>query len=143
MECSDKHGGRMLFHWTHQNGMSVDFMTPKQRGDEQDPWLNDIGLFHYLLKFDSDGRSSLSKKTYIDFESMAKHLIALDEAAVKNGLRIRKILFHTDLHDELFKTSSGPALASRDLPFIPRLNRLINRFHDDHYHVDFEFLEGG
>src|SRR5688572_27517500 len=31
MECSQKRGGRMLFHWTHQNGVSADFMVPKKK----------------------------------------------------------------------------------------------------------------
>jgi penicillin-insensitive murein endopeptidase len=96
---------------------------------------------HYLLKFDADGNLFLSPKTQIDFEAMAQHLLALDDAARENGLRIRKILFHTDLHDNLFSTPAGQELARRELRFIPRLSELVNRFHDDHYHVDFGFVE--
>ena len=70
---------------------------------------------------------------------MARDLLAIDDAAKLNGLRIRKILFHTDLHDELFNSPSGKILSQRELNFIPHLNNLVNRFHDDHYHIDFEF----
>lgn len=141
MECSGKKGGRMIFHWTHQNGLSVDFMVPKKRGTTKTLLSNYAGLAHYLLKFSPHGKLSLSKKTEIDFEAMAAHLLALDDAARANGLRIRKILFHTDMHEALFQTPSGQKLLQRDLRFISRLDDLVNRFHDDHYHVDFDFLE--
>ena len=140
MECTSKHGGRMLIHWTHQNGKSVDFMVPTVKGENQDAWINKTGMFHYLLKFNDQGQYSLGKKTVIDFEIMARHLLALDDASQKQGLKIRKILLNTNLHDELFSTPSGKLLAQRNLRFIPRLNNLINAVHDDHYHVDFEFL---
>ncbi|MEO5906048.1 MAG: hypothetical protein ABIQ11_04945 [Saprospiraceae bacterium] len=140
MECTRKHGGRMIFHWTHKNGMSVDFMTPKLNGTDINVWPNSAGLVHYLFKFNEDGKFSLGSKTQIDFEAMACHLLAIDDAAQQNGLRIRKILFKTEMHDNLFNTPSGKLLADRDINFIPNLRDLINRFHDDHYHVDFEFV---
>ncbi len=34
MECSNKKGGQMLIHKTHQNGLSVDFMIPKKKGKQ-------------------------------------------------------------------------------------------------------------
>ena len=141
MECTRKKGGKMLFHWTHENGMSVDFMTPKLNNGNSNVLSNKAGLFHYLFGFDADGKFRLNPNTQIDFETMARHLNALDDAAAKNGLRIRKILFHTDLHDDLFKSEAGKELAKRQLNFIPRLNNLVNRFHDDHYHVDFDILD--
>lgn len=143
MECSQKHGGRMIFHWTHQNGMSADFMTPVKRNNNGNVWINHMGLSHYLLKFNEDGKWNLGRKTEIDFETMARHIIALDDAAAKNGMRIRKILFHTDLQDELFNSPSGQILLERDINFISRLSNFVNRLHDDHYHVDFEMNPTG
>jgi len=140
MECTSKHGGRMLIHWTHQNGTSVDFMVPTMKGDNRNLMINKIGMFHYLLKFNEQGKYALGRKTVIDFETMARHIIALDDAAQHHGLKIRKILLNTNLHDELFSTPSGKLLAQRNLRFIPHLNNLINAVHDDHYHVDFEFI---
>ncbi len=142
MECTRKNGGRMLIHWTHQNGVSVDFMTPKLKGNDQDVWPNKAGLFHYLFSFNTDGEFGFGHKTHIDFETMAKHLLAIDEAAKQHGLHIRKILFHTDLHDNLFSTPSGQLLQQKDIGFIPHLSNLVNNFHDDHYHIDFERVRG-
>src|SRR5687767_9772731 len=133
MECTRKNGGEMVFHWTHENGVSVDFMVPKKRKQSTNVWLNHVGLFHYLLKFDDEGKSSLGSNMEIDFETMACHLLALDDAARKNGIRIRRVLFKTELHDNLFNSPSGKLLAQRELNFIPRLRDLINRLHDDHY----------
>jgi penicillin-insensitive murein endopeptidase len=138
MECSRKRGGHMLIHWTHQNGISVDFMVPKKRSDGRTILSNHAGMFHYLLQFTTEGRLKLSRKTTIDFETMAKHIIALDDAAIKHGLRIRKILFNTTMQDELYKTETGQEILRREIRIIPHLNDLVNRFHDDHYHVDFE-----
>ena len=72
MECSDKNGGRMLFHWTHQNGTSVDFMTPKKRGDVYNVWPNQLGLWHYLLKFNERGQLSINKKKRNRFRNNGK-----------------------------------------------------------------------
>lgn len=140
MECTRKKGGRMLLHWTHQNGMSADFMVPKMKGLKSNVWADHAGLFHYLFQFDHDGKFFFGKKTEIDFETIARHIIALDQAAQNNGLRIRKILFNEYLHDELFSTTSGQELVARNINIIPHLNDFINRFHDDHYHVDFELV---
>jgi penicillin-insensitive murein DD-endopeptidase len=138
MECTRKHGGHMLIHWTHQNGRSVDFMVPKKRDDHDKPWSNHAGLVHYLLQFNKEGQFSLNRKTSIDFESMAKHILALDDAARQNGLHIHKILFNTHMHDELFSSPAGRELQQRDIRIVSHLSDLVNRYHDDHYHVDFE-----
>jgi penicillin-insensitive murein DD-endopeptidase len=140
MECTRKHGGQMLIHWTHQNGTSVDFMVPKKRGGENNVFADRAGLIHYLFQFNEGGQFTLSRKTAIDFETMAKHILALDDAARKNGLRIHKILFNTNMHDELFATAAGREIQQRNIRIIPRLSDLVNRYHDDHYHVDFDLL---
>lgn len=137
MECARKRGGQMLIHWTHQNGTSVDFMVPKKRKDDSSVTSNKAGMFHYLLQFDPAGRLKLNKGTEIDFETMACHILAIDDAARKHDIGIHKILFNTDLHDELFSTPSGKELKAREIRIIPRLNDLVNQYHDDHYHIDF------
>lgn len=117
------------------------FYDSQKNGDDSDVWANNVGLFHYLLSFDADGKLSLNQKTEIDFETMAKHIIAIDKAAQQHGLRIRKMLFHTDLQDNLYATPSGRILVERDINIVPHLSDLVNRFHDDHYHIDFEFAD--
>ena len=138
MECTRKRGGRMLIHWTHQNGTSVDFMVPTNRADGKSSLSNKAGMFHYLFQYNAEGKFKLSPKTEIDFETMAKHILALDDAAKKNGLGIHKILFNTYLQDELYNTTAGKELKARDIRIKPVLSELINRYHDDHYHVDFD-----
>jgi len=107
MECSKKKGGRMRPHITHQNGTSIDFGTPLIKNGK--PYHRDhaLGVFHYLLQFDEDGVSKKNKKVKIDFETMAKHILALDEAAKKNSMYIKKVIFKINLKDDFFKTESG------------------------------------
>ncbi len=138
MECSRKKGGKMLIHYTHRNGLSVDFMVPKTRKGRQTRRYDHIGVWHYLLEFDPEGRLSFDAATSIDFESMARHLLALDDAARANGLRIRKVIFKLNLKDDLFKTPSGRQLQRRNIYFARQLPKRVDDVHDDHYHVDFE-----
>lgn len=137
MECTRKRGGRMLIHWTHQNGTSVDFMVPTKRADGKSSLSTKTGMAHYLLQYNHEGKFTLNPKTEIDFETMAAHIVALDDAARKHGVGINKILFNTHLQDELFNTTAGKELKRREVRIKPIASDLINRYHDDHYHVDF------
>ena len=142
MDCSRRRGGRMLVHWTHQNGTSVDFMVVKkdERG-EQHRLLDRTGLFHYGLGFDEDGRSTLLRNVTVDFETMGIHILALADAAEAHGMRIRKIIMKVEYLDELFATSSGREIRDREIFIVPRLPDVVNDVHDDHYHVDFVFTD--
>ncbi len=137
-ECSDKNGGKMLIHRTHQNGMSVDFMTPKKRGASQSTILDHLGYFDYLQDFDENGRFCFAKSIQLDFETMARHILALDDSARKNGLRINKVIFMLELKDDFYATLSGKKVKERGIYFAQNLPYWTNRVHDDHYHVDFE-----
>ncbi len=139
MECTRKHGGTMLLHWTHQNGTSVDFMAPVLTRDQSPSMSRHFGLFHYLLQFDTNGKLQLSGGSQIDFETMARHILAVDDAAKRHGLYIYKILFNTHLLDELYATPSGQNIRERGIRIIPQVSDLVNRYHDDHYHIDFGF----
>ena len=140
MECSDKKGGDMLIHRTHENGMSVDFMVPKLRNGKPNHWLDYLGYVHYLLEFDDQGRSKAFSGIEIDFESIAQHILAIDEAAKQNGLDIRKVILKVELLDDLFNSPSGKLLQQRDIFFVPRLQHMVNVVHDDHYHIDFKII---
>ena len=137
MECANKKGGKMLIHKTHQTGMSVDFMVPKIRNGKQTKWLDWLGMFHYLLEFDNSGHSKLDAKTHIDFETMGKHILALDQAARKNGLRIKMVILKIELKDDFYKTESGKKVKAKGIYFARNLPHWTNKVHDDHYHVDF------
>jgi penicillin-insensitive murein DD-endopeptidase len=141
MECSRKKGGKMKPHRTHQNGLSVDFMTPLIKKGKQYKRLDRTGIWHYLLKFDETGTLKRRKKVKADFEMIARHLLALDNSARKNGLKIDKVIFKIDMKGELFNTESGKELKSRGIYFAKALSDLIDNLHDDHYHVDFKVME--
>ena len=75
-------GGDFAPHKTHQNGLSVDFMVPLRnpKGEAVEFPSSVTNKWGYGLEFDSKGR--LGELT-IDFNAIALHLQALDEAAQK------------------------------------------------------------
>ncbi|HLP56254.1 MAG TPA: penicillin-insensitive murein endopeptidase [Fluviicola sp.] len=138
MECSNEHGGKIAPHRTHQNGLSVDFMTPLIKDGKPYTDLDFVGAQHYLMNFDANGRYEDDPAVSIDFELMAQHLLTLIETAKNNGLSIEKIIWKTELRDELFATESGKKLQQSGVYITTNLTPLINALHDDHYHVDFK-----
>lgn len=140
MECSNKKGGKMRFHRTHQNGTSIDFMVPllNTKSNQQSRSRDHYGMWHYLLKFDKNGFVNGSNKTQIDFEKMAHHILALKEAGVKNGVKIKKVIFKIELKANLFNSAIGKKLKSSGIYFAQALSPIVNNVHDDHYHIDFE-----
>ncbi|MFB6340925.1 hypothetical protein ACE1ET_04360 [Saccharicrinis sp. FJH62] len=140
MECSGRKGGRSFPHRTHQNGTSIDFMTPLIKDGKTDLFWDHTGMARYALKFDQDGKLSLNKKVQIDFEKLAMHIIALEKNAKKRGYHIKKVILETNLKDELFNSKFGDQLKSSGIYFVKSLTKRINELHDDHYHIDFEEL---
>lgn len=138
MECSRKKGGQMFPHHTHQNGLSVDFMTPLRKKNQIYRLYDRTGLFRYLMNFDEKGNAKINSKIEIDFETMALHILTLQKAGMKNGVRIKKVIFKLDLKDELFATSYGSELKQSGIYFAKNLSPMLNKLHDDHYHIDFE-----
>jgi len=137
MECANKQGGKMMLHRTHQNGLSVDFMVPKIKNHRQHKWYDQLGLWHYLLNFTEDGKLKNNKKIGIDFETTAKHILALDDAARQNGLAIKRVILKINLKDDLFKTESGKKIKQKGIYFAQALQPSVDNMHDDHYHIDF------
>lgn len=138
MECSNENGGEIKPHRTHQNGLSVDFMTPLLKNKQPTNDLDNLGASHYLMQFDKNGVYTSNPSYRIDFDKMALHLLTLNEAATANGLKIEKVIFKLDLKDELFATPNGKKLSETGIYFATNLTPLINNLHDDHYHVDFK-----
>jgi penicillin-insensitive murein endopeptidase len=138
MECSDDNGGEILLHRTHRNGLSIDFMVPKLKNGKQTTFYDHLGLWHYLLNFNSEGKLKFDRAVSIDFETIGKHIIALDNAARANGLVINKVILKLELKDDFFKTMSGKEVRRRGIYFAQRLPDIVNNMHDDHYHVDFK-----
>ncbi len=139
MECSDKKGGKMLLHNTHQNGLSIDFMLPKKKNNKAFSWLDGLGLWHYFLDFKNDGSLRANESITIDFETMARHILALDDAGKKHGVRVKKVILKIELKDEFYRTASGEKVRDRGIYFAKALPELTNNAHEDHYHIDFSF----
>ena len=129
-EIGSRHGGHFPPHRTHRNGKSVDFMTPLLKNGKPYQANHLFNLWGYRLEFDNKGSTG---NVSIDYETMAKHLLALEKAAKENDLRIQKVIFDPVLRPYLLATPTGKKL--KHLPFTK--NRVIVR-HDDHYHVDFD-----
>lgn len=137
MECSNEHGGKIWPHRTHQNGLSVDFMSPILKNGASSTDFNTIGLPHYLMDFDEHGVYTEDTSYSIDFNLMARHILELNQQARKNGLKIEKVILKIALKDELYATEYGKKLKASGVYFATNLNELIDSLHDDHYHVDF------
>lgn len=141
MECSNKDGGQIFPHRTHQNGLSVDFMTPKKKDRKDYYGLDTLGKDHYWLDFDDEGRYLKDRSVSIDFDLVASHILLLNDQAKVNGLKISKVIIKTELKDELFATANGRKLKDSGIYIVKALTPFINSLHDDHYHIDFEILK--
>lgn len=128
-------------HRTHQNGTSIDFKTPLMKNGKQNRSWDGIGLFSYVLGFDKNGTLNFNNKVSIDFETMARHILITEKVARKNGMRIKKVIFKINLKDNLFATPSGKKLKNSGIYFAQSLPKSIDNVHDDHYHIDFEFIK--
>jgi penicillin-insensitive murein DD-endopeptidase len=140
MECAKKKGGKAWPHRTHQNGLSIDFMTPLKKNGKQKLTYDRIGMFRYLMNFDKNGKANINNKVSIDFDNMALHILTLEKNARKYNLKIRKVILNTHLQDELFSSRYGKQLRESGIYFTKNLTPMLNKLHDDHYHVDFERL---
>ncbi len=128
-EIGSRKGGKFLPHRTHQNGLSVDFMSPLLKHKKAYRNSHLFNLWGYRREFDDNGKAG---NIELDYETMAKHLYALQQATKAKGMVIQKVIFDPVLRPYLLKTEYGPKI--KKLPFTK--NRVVVR-HDDHYHVDF------
>jgi len=138
MECANKHGGKMLIHRTHQTGLSIDLMTPMKKKGKQYKWTDRLGMWHYLLQYDDHGH--WTKQVEVDFEAMGKLILALDDAAKNNGLRLSKVILKISLKDEFYASKAGQEVKARGIYLAMALPKIVDNLHDDHIHVDFEEL---
>lgn len=141
METSNKNGGKLDPHKTHQNGLSVDFMMPLLKEGKEYVGLDTIGTAHYFLNFDDKGNYSEDSSIQINFEIVAKHILELDEKARENGMRIEKVIIKLELKDELYTSKYGDALKTSGIYIVKSLTPVINQLHDEHYHVDFGYIK--
>lgn len=128
-------GGKFWPHYTHQNGLVVDFMVPvlNKKGKSTVVSSHIFNRWGYANEFDSTAKT---KKYRIDFESMSTHLYFLKKLGPKHQLRIKRIIFAPEFLPFLYKASYGKYL--KDIEFIYRPQWLR---HDDHYHTEFEVID--
>lgn len=139
MECSNKEGGELFPHKTHQNGLSIDLMMPLIKNHQPYYDLDDVGAQHYALSFGDDGRLKNDSLVSIDFNLVALQILLIDHFAKQFGLNINKVIIKIELKDELFATEYGQLLKSRGIYVVQGLDPVINDLHDDHFHLDFSF----
>lgn len=129
-ETGRKKGGRFMPHRTHQNGLSVDLMTPLLKNKSPYHSSHLFNLWGYGYEFDENGKTG---NISVDYQTLAKWIAALDKASKKNGIQIQKIIFDPILRKQLLKVKGGKAI--QHLPYTK--NRVVIR-HDDHFHIDFK-----
>ncbi|WP_444995545.1 penicillin-insensitive murein endopeptidase [Aliikangiella sp. IMCC44359] len=131
-ETGFKQGGRFKPHKTHQNGLSIDFITPvvNKKGQSVHLPTNPFNKFGYNIEFDKSGHY---KEYKIDYIALAAHIVALHKESKKLGFELWRVIFDPKLQPELFKTKYGEYLKSH-IQFSKKRSWVR---HDEHYHVDF------
>lgn len=140
METGYETGGPITFHNTHQNGLSMDFMTPLLKNGEPYAGLDNLGALHYLLEFDEKGRLLEDPTITIDFEGMAHHIEELEKQARQQGMKIEKVILKLNLKQAFFATEKGKQLKAKGVYFAQNLPKAVDDMHDDHYHIDFAVI---
>jgi penicillin-insensitive murein endopeptidase len=132
-ESGFKDGGQIKPHKTHRNGLSVDFFVPvvNAKGVSVKLPTSALNKFGYNVEFNEAAKF---ENYQIDFEVMAKHILAIHKAARAQGVGIRVVIFENAFQKMLFATPTGKTLPgliqfSVKKPWVR---------HDEHYHIDFE-----
>ena len=115
----------------------MDLMMPLIKDGKPYYGLDTIGVDHYALTFDNQGRYVKDETIHIDFDLVARQVLLLEHFANQEGLEIAKLIIKVELKDELFSTPYGKLLKERGIYVVKGLSPLVNELHDDHFHVDF------
>ncbi len=131
-ESGFKGGGRFKPHKTHTNGLSIDFFVPvvNQDGVLVKLPISILNKLGYNIEFNQNAQY---ENFTIDFEAMARHLIAIKQAADKRGVGITVVIFDNGFQKKLFSTPTGKLLPTL-MPFSVKKPWVR---HDEHYHIDF------
>jgi penicillin-insensitive murein endopeptidase len=131
-ETGKRNGGMFKPHKTHQNGLSVDFMTPMidRNGRSTHLPTHPFNRLGYNIELDSNNQY---KGLRIDYSAMAAHVVALHQAARARGHDIWRVIFDPALQKPLFNAAHGQYLRQH-IRFSTKRSWVR---HDEHYHVDF------
>jgi len=126
-------GGEFKPHKTHQNGLSVDFMTPviDSLGHSVHLPTNPFNKFGYAIEFNKQGQY---KDLRIDYEALAAHIVALHQQAKSQGYDLWRVIFDPQLQPNLYQTQYADYL-KENIEFSTKQSWVR---HDEHYHVDFD-----
>ena len=132
-ETGLRKGGKMMFHATHQNGLSVDFFVPMKDAEGKQVNLpkHMFNKYGYDLELNPQGKYS---SYMIDFESLASVLAALHIQAINHGIGIENVFFAPELIQYLTNTKFGGYI-EKNINFAHRLPSVR---HDEHFHIDFK-----
>jgi penicillin-insensitive murein endopeptidase len=132
-ETGYKKGGRFRPHKTHQNGLSVDFITPviDKKGHSVHLPTHIGNQWGYKIEFNNQSRY---KEFTIDYIAMAAHITALHQAAKTFNLDLWRVIFDPKLQAHLFQTKYADYLKKH----VVFSNKPSWVRHDEHYHVDFK-----
>lgn len=132
-ETGYESGGKFRPHKTHQNGLSVDFMTPvkNEKGESAHLPTNPFNKFGYNIEFDASGKFEEFK---IDYDALAAHIVELHKESKKQGFDLWRVIFAPELQLNLFKTKHSDYL-KKNIQFSKKRSWVR---HDEHYHVDFD-----
>lgn len=136
MEASNEHGDKISPHRTHQNGTSIDLMIPLKKDDKPYTILDSLGTSHYFLHFNNNAQYSEDTSISIDFEALAKEILAIIETSKKSNWKISKVILKVEYVSLLMNTKYAQEL--KNIYFAKKLEAIINDLHDDHIHIDFE-----
>ena len=125
-------GGKFRPHKTHQNGLSVDFMTPvlNKSGESVHLPTHPFNKFGYNIEFDNVGQFDEYR---IDYDALSAHLVELHKSSKRHGVGLWRVIFDPKLQPYLFKTKYGSYLKTH-IQFSKKRSWVR---HDEHYHVDF------
>ena len=132
-ETGNRDGGLFKPHKTHQNGLSVDFMTPvvNENGKSVHLPTHAFNRLGYDIEFDSQNRYNGLK---IDYESLAAHIVELNKQSTSRGHKLWRVIFAPELQAPLFETKHASYLRK----YIQFASKRSWVRHDEHYHVDFD-----
>jgi len=131
-ETGKRKGGIFKPHKTHQNGLSVDFMTPMKTKANKSVHLptNVFNRLGYDIELDSKGEY---KGLSIDYEALAAHIVELHKQAKASGHDLWRVILAPNLQPPLFETAHGQYLRE-NIQFTKKRSWVR---HDEHYHIDF------
>ena len=105
-ETGRKNGGLFKPHKTHQNGLSVDFMTPMKNkaGESVRLPTHALNRLGYDIELDVNNEY---KGLSIDYVALAAHIAELHKQAKAHGHDLWRVILAPELQPPLFKTQYG------------------------------------